>query len=149
MLHKIIIPKFDYKTKIENENLYIFDIIRKKYILLTPEEWVRQGWIHYLIQNFNYPKGMMSVETGLKYDRRQKRSDILVYDRNAQPYLLIECKSMEVSLGQDTLEQVSQYNMEIQAKYIMISNGLEFAVFHFHKEQNKYLVSDKIPAFEE
>lgn len=149
MLQKITIPKFEYKTKVENDDLYIFDIIRKKYILLTPEEWVRQGLIHYLINDFNYPKGMMQVETGLKYDHRQKRSDILVYDRNTNPFLLIECKSMEVSLGQNTLEQVSQYNLSIQAKYIMISNGLEFSVFLFDKEKREYATINKIPIFEE
>jgi len=149
MLQEIVIPEFGYKTKFVENELYIFDIIREKYILLTPEEWVRQGLIHYLVNDFAYPKGMMRVETGLKYARRQKRADILVYDRNANPFLLVECKSMEIHLGETTLTQVSQYNFIIQAKYIMFTNGRNFSAFYFDKQKKEYLIISEIPKFEE
>lgn len=118
------LPPFDYKLKKAEGKLWIFDIIRKKYIVLIPEEWVRQHFIHYLIGVKGYPKSLIRVEGGLNYNQRQKRSDILVYDRNGNPWMIIECKAPEVALSDSTVFQASVYNATLRAKYLIISNGL-------------------------
>ena len=118
------LPTFDYKLKKVEGKVWIFDIIRKKYIMLTPEEWVRQHFIHYIINTFNYPKTLIKVEGGLSYNQLAKRSDILVFDREGKPWMVIECKSPELRLSTTTLQQASVYNATLRAKYLTVTNGL-------------------------
>ena len=118
-------PSFDVRTREEGERTLIFDGIRKKYVALTPEEWVRQHLIHYLIWEKNYPASLISVETPLKYARMGKRSDVLVSDRNGQPLILAECKAPEVAITQRVFEQIAVYNLAIQAPCLMVTNGLQ------------------------
>ena len=137
---KLNMPEYGHKIKKINNELYIFDHIRRKYLLLTPEEWVRQNFSNYLQEELNYPKALMKHETGLKYDRKLKRSDILVYDREGKPFLLVECKSMKIKLSQDTLDQVAQYNYTIKAPFIVVTNGISmlcYEVDHQNKTLNK------------
>ena len=141
------LPEFDHQIKKQDDKLWIFDILRKKYIFLTPEEWVRQNLIHHLIQDHHYPKALIKVETGLKYDRRQKRSDIVVYDRQGKIFLIIECKAMHIKIGQDTLEQVSAYNHVLKAQYIMVTNGQHYLVYATHHETKQYELVAHIPTF--
>ena len=141
------LPEFDHQIKKQDDKLWIFDILRRKYIFLTPEEWVRQNLIHYLIQHHNYPKALIKVETGLKYDKRQKRSDVVVYDRTGQIFLLIECKAMHIKIGQDTLEQVSAYNHVLKAQNIMVTNGNHYLVYATDHETKKYSLKEEIPTF--
>jgi len=119
------LPDFEYKLKREQGKVYIFDIIRRKYIILTPEEWVRQSMVNFLIEHRKYPKSLIKVENGLKYNKLQKRSDIMVYDRKANPFLLIECKSFKYRLTEDALRQISVYNATIKAPFVALSNGLK------------------------
>lgn len=132
--------------KIDGE-LFVQDIIRKKNILLTPEEWVRQNLIHYLIFQCNYPKSLFSIETGLKYAQKQKRTDILVYDREAEPFLLIECKALDTELNQTVLNQLGEYNHILQAKYVAISNGSHFLGYEMDYLNQKHTVLAQIPTF--
>lgn len=118
------LPSFDCKIKETDGKNFIFDIIRKKYVVLTPEEWVRQHIINLLVNHLRYPPGLIRIEGGLVYNQLQKRSDILVYN-NAEPYLLIECKSAEVSLDQKIVSQATLYNKSIKAPYMALSNGLK------------------------
>ena len=118
-------PAIDVRTKLQNKRTLIFDSIRKKYVALTPEEWVRQHLIHYLINEKAYPASLISVETSLKYARVDKRSDVLVYDRNGKALMLAECKAPEVAITQKVFEQVAVYNLVICAHCIVITNGLQ------------------------
>ena len=118
-------PVFDVRTKAEGKRTLIFDSIRKKYVALTPEEWVRQHLIHYLVAEKGYPATLISVETPLKYAQLDKRSDVLVHDRNGQPLMLAECKAPEVAITQKVFEQVAVYNLTIQAPCLMVTNGLQ------------------------
>ena len=102
----------------------ILDQIRKKYVVLTPEEWVRQHFVNYLIQDLGYPRSLFKVESGLRYNKVQKRSDILVHDRNGLPWMLIECKSPDIKLTQKAFNQVAVYNMTIGAQYLAVTNGM-------------------------
>jgi type I site-specific restriction endonuclease len=103
----------------------IFDVLRKKSVRLTPEEWVRQHLIRYLIEYRQYPKSMIRVESGLKYDKLLKRSDILVFGQDGNPWMVIECKSPDTKLDDKVIHQVAAYSRSLQVKYIGISNGLK------------------------
>lgn len=119
------LPQINCNIRKNGSNVEIFDIIRKKYIILTPEEWVRQHFIHYLIYTLDYPKSLFKVESGLQYNKMQKRSDILVFDREMKPFLLVECKSYKVAINQQGFNQIGMYNSKINAKYLVLTNGLK------------------------
>ena len=125
MLTELNFPAFNVRTKAEGKRMLIFDSIRKKYVALTPEEWVRQHLIHYLINQKKYPVTLISVETLLKYAHVEKRSDVLIYNRNGQPLMLAECKAPEVTITQKVFEQIAVYNLTIQAPCLMVTNGLQ------------------------
>jgi hypothetical protein len=121
---KLNLPKFDFVIKKENGKVFIMDFLRKKYIVLTPEEWVRQHFIHFLITSLKYPKALIKVEGGLNYNRLQKRSDIVVFDREGKPWMVVECKAPDQKLSQRTVHQASVYNHSLQAKYLGVTNGM-------------------------
>jgi len=120
------LPKFEIQVKEMDKGTCIFDVIRKKYIVLTPEEWVRQHFIHFLINSYKYPKSLMKVESGLKYNNLQKRSDIQVYTRKGHPFLIVECKASNVKLDSKVIDQAALYNKSIGADYIIVTNGMNF-----------------------
>ncbi|MCA4895152.1 MAG: type I restriction enzyme HsdR N-terminal domain-containing protein [Cytophagales bacterium] len=122
-MQKLNLPEIDAKLKKEEGKVWIFDIIRKKYVVLTPEEWVRQHFIHFLIHELKYPKSLFRIESSLTYNKLQKRSDILIFDRDGKPWMLVECKSADIRLSQNAFNQVAVYNMTVNAKYIAVSNG--------------------------
>jgi hypothetical protein len=142
------LPEFKPQLKKLKGELYIFDIIRKKYFLLTPEEWVRQSFVNFLINEHHYPPSLMRLESGLKYEKRQKRSDILIYNRLGEPFWLVECKAMQISLNQVVMEQVAQYNHIIRAKYVAITNGVHLLIYQPDYEQADYQLITQIPIFE-
>ncbi|MBL7865523.1 MAG: type I restriction enzyme HsdR N-terminal domain-containing protein [Cyclobacteriaceae bacterium] len=118
------LPGFEAKVKKSEGKVLIFDAVRKKYVVLTPEEWVRQHVVNYLIHHRFYPKALFRIEGSLTYNRLQKRSDILVYDRVGKPWMLIECKSSDIKLSQRAFNQVAMYNMTVGARYVAVSNGM-------------------------
>ena len=120
--------KFRFRKNPENKTL-IFDELRKKWMVLTPEEWVRQNTIRFLTGELKFPETVFKVETGLQINRRDKRSDILVY-KNGQPILLVECKAPEVTIDASVLDQALVYNQEYKAPYLLLTNGLNHLLFH-------------------
>jgi len=118
-------PAFEVRTGTDGNRTLIFDSVRRKYVALTPEEWVRQHLIHYLITQKGYPATLISVETPLKYARVGKRSDVLVNDCNGKPLMLAECKAPEVAVAQKVFEQIAIYNLAIQAPCLLVTNGLQ------------------------
>lgn len=132
----------------EQGKYYVFDPIRKKKLLLTPEEWVRQHIIHYLVKNMNYPGSLISLEKGLKYNALQKRFDILVLDRSGEAFFLIECKAPDVKLNQKTVEQVCLYNNNFKAPFICISNGRMHFCLEREPITGKYSQISHFPIFE-
>jgi predicted type IV restriction endonuclease len=123
------LPEFELQLQKSEGKVWIFDVIRKKYIMLTPEEWVRQHLINYFINHLHYPKSLIKVEGGLRYNQLQKRSDIQVYNRDGKPWMIVECKSYEVALDTATVKQVAVYNATVGAMYVAISNGLKHICF--------------------
>lgn len=118
------LPSFEYRIKKSGGKVWIFDGIRKKYVVLAPEEWVRQHFINYLIYYKNYPRSLVKVETGVKYNALAKRSDVVVFDRKGKPWMVIECKAATVKLGENSARQISVYNKTLNAKYLVLTNGL-------------------------
>ena len=123
-MQSLNLPSYDYKVTKKDGKAYIWDVIRKQYVRLTPEEWVRQHMIHFLADHLNCPVTLMSVETGLQYNTLAKRSDILVFDRKGKAWLVVECKSFEIALDNLAVRQVSVYNQTIRAPYVAITNGI-------------------------
>lgn len=116
-------PEPKFKMKNENGRQYIFDSIRKVWLLLTEEEWVRQNFVNYLITQLKYPSAVIAIEKEISLNDLKKRFDILVYDKEHKPWMLIECKEPKVNLSEDVLQQVLRYNISVPAEYIVITNG--------------------------
>lgn len=116
-------PEPQFRMKNENGKQYIFDSIRKCWLLLTEEEWVRQNFVNYLVTELHYPSSMIALEKEISLNDLKKRFDILVYDREHKPWMLIECKEPNVSLNEDVLQQVLRYNISVPVEYIVITNG--------------------------
>ena len=136
-MDKLNLPPGNFKIDKKNGKTVILDPIRKKYLVLTPEEWVRQHFIQFLVQHHQYPTGLISLEAGLKYNGMPRRSDIVVYNQQGKPHLLVECKAPQVALQnkgpwQSALAQVAAYNELLMAPYIILTNGLRHFVMSTH-----------------
>ena len=119
------LPPFEHKIKEIEGKICIFDAIRRKYLVLTPEEWVRQNFIQYLVTLKDYPSSVIAIEKEIRLGELKKRFDILIYDREHKPWMLVECKGREVELSQAVLDQAIRYNMSVPVEYIIITNGKE------------------------
>jgi hypothetical protein len=120
---KIAYPPYQPKIKTDDSKEFIFDEVRKKWVVLTPEEWVRQNFLQYLMQVKNYPASLIAVEREIVLADTRKRFDIVVYNKNHQPYIIVECKEMNVELDSKTLDQVLRYNVSLQVDFLVITNG--------------------------
>jgi hypothetical protein len=146
-VNKLNLPTYDPSLKKEQGKVYIFDNIRKKYVVLTPEEWVRQHFINYLIQELKYPKSLFRIEGSITYNKLQKRSDILIYNRQGKPWMLIECKSPTIKLSQKAFNQVAVYNMTIGAEYVAVTNGMVHYCYAGMKKGEELKFLDDFPDF--
>ena len=146
-MEKLVFPTFKYKIRNENGKVAIFDIIRKKYIILTHEEWVRQHLIHYFINQMNYPKSLISVEDGLKVNKMQKRSDIIIYNRTGKLFMVVECKSTKIKLNQNSMIQLSTYNLKYNSEYLALTNGLQVYVCKMNYNEKKADYLTQFPPF--
>ncbi len=142
------LPSYQFKLKQEGLRTHIFDAIRKKYVALTPEEWVRQNFLQYLIRDKKFPASLIAVEAGLKYNQLQKRMDVLVYDKRGIPYLMVECKAPEVRITQDAFDQIARYNMVFKVKYLVVTNGMDHYCCQMNYIQSTYQYLAEIPLFE-
>lgn len=146
-MEKLVFPPFEYKLGNQQGKVSIFDIIRKKHIILTPEEWVRQHLVHFFINQLNYPKSLISVEDGLKVNKMQKRSDIIIYNRLGKVFMVVECKSAKIKLGQNSMIQLSTYNQKYNAEYLALTNGLQIYVCRMDYENKTSDYIDQFPVF--
>ena len=141
------LPPYEYKLKKKDDKLYIFDVLRKKYVFLTPEEWVRQHFIHFLINKYRYPKALMKAEGGLKYNNMSNRTDLVIYDRQGKPFIVVECKDTMVQLTQATFEQAARYNYVLKAPYLIVVNGLSYHCCYIDHAQQTFQFLEDIPYF--
>jgi len=146
-MQRLVFPTYSFRFKNSENKVAIFDEIRKKFIILTPEEWVRQHVVKYLLQDKNYPKSYINVEKLIKINDLSKRYDIIVYQPNGEIFLLIECKAPEVAITQQTFDQIARYNLVLNAKYLMVTNGLNHYFCQMDFENEKYVFLKELPDF--
>ena len=146
-MYKLNLPSFDFKLKKAGDRLWIFDAIRKKYIVLTPEEWVRQHFVNYLVSEKKYPRSLLRIEGGLVYNQLQKRTDIVIFNRQAEPWMVIECKAPSVRVSPSALAQASVYNSTLKAQYLSVTNGLVHLCAHIDWMERKTTLLEQMPPF--
>ena len=145
MQEKLNLPKFNFKNRLVDNTIQIFDEVRKGYFKLTPEEWVRQHVINYLVFHKNYPIGLMQVEKLIKYNKLNTRADLIVNDRDLNPVILVECKAPSVKIGKDAFDQIAKYNFSLKAKYLFVTNGLTHYFCAINYENGKMDFLKEIP----
>jgi hypothetical protein len=141
---EIEFPSCNFKIKGSGGKEVIFDVIRKQWVLLTPEEWVRQNFLQYLIQLKNFPSSLIAVEREISLGDRKKRFDIVVF-KEAKPWMIVECKEMNVQLNESTLKQILNYNIALEVKYLVITNGK--STYALHVNGNDHVWLNEIPEF--
>lgn len=127
--------------------MLIFDILRKKYLVLTPEEWVRQHFVHYLIDEKNYPVTLIALEKQLVINNRKKRTDILIFNKDGNHDIIVECKAPSVKITQDTFDQIARYNLKLKANFLIVTNGLEHFYCKMDFENETYIFLKEIPKY--
>ncbi|MCF6333245.1 MAG: type I restriction enzyme HsdR N-terminal domain-containing protein [Draconibacterium sp.] len=148
-MQKLNLPEYTFRTKIEEGKQLIFDSIRKKFVVLTPEEWVRQNFIQYLKNEKKYPETLMAVEKQIIVNGKQRRFDLLVYLRNGQAHLIAEFKAPNVKITQDAFDQVVRYNMALRVERVVVSNGLQHFACEIDYVKNSSSYLPEIPVFSE
>ena len=148
-MHKLNLPEYPIKRRSMGEKEEVFDVVRKKYVALTPEEWVRQHFINFLIREKHTPASLISVERKLIFNGMPGRTDLVVYNRQAEPKMVIECKSAEVKISQDVFDQIARYNMTLKVNYLIVTNGIEHFCCRMDYNRQKYQFVDNIPDYEE
>lgn len=146
MEHTLNLPVFEWKIVEKDGKRLIFDIFRKKYVALTPEEWVRQHFLRWLTRDKAYPSGLISVETSLVYNKMNRRADAIVYGRNGQPLMIIECKAPHIKIDQDVFDQAAMYNFPMGVKYLAVTNGLSH--FCCHRNNDGWSFLKDMPAYD-
>lgn len=146
-MQKLNFPTFTFRFKNSENKVAIFDEIRKKFIILTSEEWVRQHVTQYLLQEKKYPKSYINVEKLIKINDLTKRYDLVVFQPNGELFLLVECKAPEVKISQQTFDQIARYNLTLKAKYLMVTNGLNHYFCEMDFENEKYIFLEKLPDY--
>ncbi|MFY8019597.1 MAG: type I restriction enzyme HsdR N-terminal domain-containing protein [Bacteroidia bacterium] len=136
---KLNFPEYSFRIIKEKESLKIFDPIRKKYVVLTPEEWVRQHVIQHLILDCKIPPSLIAIERAFEFNHLKKRFDILVFNNQAQPSILVECKSFDIELSSETLMQISTYNQVFNVRNLWISNGIQHHSFQLNESSNGFI----------
>ena len=145
MIVPLDFPKANLRLKKRNDQVFVWCILRKKELLCTPEEWVRQHVIHYLIQEKGIPEGLIASEFNIVYNGRAKRADVVVFNKQMKPLLIVECKATTVPLSDASMFQIAQYNAELNVDYLFLTNGLNHIVCRLNKDKGDLDFLDEIP----
>lgn len=140
-------PSYPFRFKSSENKQQIFDIIRKKFVSLQPEEWVRQNVIHFLTMDKKYPTSLINVEKTLSLNGLKKRYDVVVFNTDGSIHILVECKSPNIKISQVVFDQIARYNLKMQSEYLMVSNGLDHFYCKMNYEEEKYSFLRQIPDF--
>jgi hypothetical protein len=127
----------------------IYDPLRKRYVALTPEEWVRQHLIRLFLDRLAYPESLIAVEAPLRYNRLKKRSDLVVYRKDGNPGLIAECKAPHIALTRGVLEQAAMYNMPLQVRFLVLTNGIQHHILCINREEEKFEFREQFPQYDE
>jgi hypothetical protein len=147
-MDQLNLPPAALKLRSADGKTEVWDSIRRRYIILTPEEWVRQHFIHFLILDKKIPASLMAIEVSLKYNRMARRCDILVYDRQGKPLLIVECKAPEVKISQNAFQQIAMYNMTLKVPYLVVTNGMNSYVCIINHEKKKFTFLEELPEYD-
>ena len=147
-MFRLNLPQYEIKITEKDGKRMIFDFLRRKYVALTPEEWVRQHFTHYLVEHKGYPKGLRGNEIELQIGDKRLRCDSILYNKVAQPQMIIEYKAPTVPLQQKVFDQISAYNLLLRVDYLLISNGMEHYCCKMDYEHRKYIFLQDIPDYE-
>ncbi len=148
-LKELNLPRYSFKITGDEKSEMIFDPLRKKYVKLTPEEWVRQNFLQYLIQQGKYSPGLIGVEVMFQLYKVKRRIDILIHDRTGKPVMMVECKAPEVPITDSVFDQIVTYNMELNLPYIIVTNGLVHYICRIDHGNKSYEFLNVIPLFED
>ena len=143
------LPSYAVKLKNHSQRTQIFDRIRKKFVLLTPEEWVRQHFINFLIEQKNFPESRIAIESSLRYNELVRRPDIVYYDAALKPQLIVECKAFDVKITQSTFDQIARYNCALRVSYLVVTNGLQHFCCKMDYEKQSFIYVKEVPDFAE
>lgn len=149
MFEALNLPKFPLKITKKEDKTYIFDVFRKKTVVLTPEEWVRQHLLWYFVEHLDFPKGLLAVEYSISVNQLKRRCDAVVFDKNKQAIMLIECKAPNVQLTEKTFNQIAQYNFKLNVDYLVLSNGLQHVIAKINRKNKKISYLESFPRFNE
>jgi predicted type IV restriction endonuclease len=147
MMQALNFPAYSFRIKTEQQRNYIFDNIRKRYVILTPEEWVRQHLTTYLTEEKKYPASLMAVEMSLKINKMERRADIVLFSRLGKPYMIVECKAPGVKVTQGAFDQAARYNMDMKVEYLVVSNGLVHYCARLNHTDHTWEFMKEIPDF--
>ena len=147
-LDNLNFPEYSFRVRQVEHGTEIYDIIRKKFVALTPEEWVRQHAVHYLIKERRVPSGRMNVEVSLQVSRQQRRADIVVFDNTGDPLTIVECKASNVKITQEAFDQIARYNMALKASYLFVTNGLTHFCCFIDLRKQEYQFLAEIPDYQ-
>jgi hypothetical protein len=148
-MQKLNLPEYTFTLRNEKSKQMIFDVIRKKYVRLTPEEWVRQNFIRFLISEKKYSPALLAVETIVNVNNNPQRADLIVFGRQGNPVMVIEFKAPNVKITQQTFDQIARYNMCLNVKFVIVSNGLQHFCCRLDFENGNYFFLPDIPGFDE
>ena len=146
-LANLSLPNYKLKLKVVEQKTHIFDVVRKKYLKLNPEEWVRQNFNHYLNKAKNYPLGLMGVEKMVKYNNLKTRADIVLYNTKGEAEIIVECKSPDVKITQDTFYQIAKYNSQLKVKYLIVTNGMKHYCCKMDYKTSEIKFLEEIPTY--
>ena len=146
-MQKLNLPSYSFKLKSNENKTLIFDNLRKKYVVLTPEEWVRQHFVRFLIDEKKYPVSIIAIEKQLTINTRKKRTDILIFSSDGKPDIIVECKAPNIKITQETFDQIARYNLKLNANYLIVTNGLEHFYCKMDFENETYIFLEDFPSF--
>jgi len=141
------LPSYDFSFRITGEKQYIFDEVRKKYVMNTPEEWVRQNFIRYLVLEKGYPQTMISIEHEISLNRLLKRCDAVVFSKKGQPLMILEFKAADVPVRQDVFDQIVRYNLVLKVNFLLITNGMKHFCCKINFQKKDYIYLSEIPGY--
>jgi len=141
------LPPFEVRLRSELQRTEIFDVFRKRFVSLSAEEWVRQHMLHYLVNHLNYPAGRLGVEISLRLHGLTRRADIVVYDSDRKPWMLVECKAAHKELKQEVFDQAARYNLSMQVPYLVVTNGIKLMAAEISHETRTVNQLNQMPQY--
>jgi type I site-specific restriction endonuclease len=143
------LPCFSFRIKEHGGKKLIFDGFRRRWVMLTPEEWVRQNFVRYLTEVKHFPASLVAIERSLRINQHDFRTDIVLFSRSGAPMVVVECKAPEVKISQQVFDQIARYNLEIRVNYLIVTNGLNHYCCRFDRDELTYTFLPEIPDYKE